>query len=398
MLLQTFKGRILAVALGMTMLSVLIFGYGLSGIYQQHMHKCLNRSLSFLTNMLAINFDVKNYSPAMQAEMLKNSQLQNILNGGLIHSIRLELLTDKPLSDEDRIYQFKKIDDTHYFSVSSSTQKINEEVFHMISDKWIFFFFGFAFTSLVIYLLVRLLFAPFNQLVNHCLTCEDPNKQPEGVTGGAEITTMRDAISTLQQRISALQKEQQETMKALTHELKTPLAQLRLRIDLANEKGKWSAESVIEAKKEIDEISQKITQILHSRKTNKKVQTIELKSSIEKITQELEPLWQHRELSFALDLLQEKSLELPQEAFERVLRILIENSINHSQKGAQIDIYARDGLLKITNLISQDTNKIIDSTGKGLEIAKTLCEYYSWELHAQNINAEYEIELKLPLT
>jgi signal transduction histidine kinase len=398
MLLQTFKGRILAVALGMTMLSVLIFGYGLSGIYQQHMHKCLNRSLSFLTNMLAINFDVKNYSPAMQAEMLKNSQLQNILNGGLIHSIRLELLTDKPLSDEDRIYQFKKIDDTHYFSVSSSTQKINEEVFHMISDKWIFFFFGFVFTSLVIYLLVRLLFAPFNQLVNHCLTCEDPNKQPEGVTGGAEITTMRDAISTLQQRISALQKEQQETMKALTHELKTPLAQLRLRIDLANEKGKWSAESVIEAKKEIDEISQKITQILHSRKTNKKVQTIELKSSIEKITQELEPLWQHRELSFALDLLQEKSLELPQEAFERVLRILIENSINHSQKGAQIDIYARDGLLKITNLISQDTNKIIDSTGKGLEIAKTLCEYYSWELHAQNINAEYEIELKLPLT
>ena len=46
MFLKTFKGRILAVSLGMTIVSVSIFGYGLAGIYYQHMHKCLYRSLT----------------------------------------------------------------------------------------------------------------------------------------------------------------------------------------------------------------------------------------------------------------------------------------------------------------------------------------------------------------
>ena len=395
MLLKTFKGRILAVSLGMTIVSVLIFGYGLSGIYKDHMHKCLNRSLSFLNNMLSIDFDTKNYSKEMQEQMYQHPQLLNVLQGGLIHDVRIEMLSAQPLSDEKRIYQFKKLDEGNYFSISSSTIKINEEVVNMISDRWIFFLFGFAFTSLLIYLLVRLLFAPFNQLVNHCLTCEDPDKKPEGVTGGSEITTLRDAIATLQQRISRLQKAQHESMKALTHELKTPLAQLRLRIDLANQKGKWSEESILEAKKEIDEISHKITKILHSRKVSQKVEKTYLKQSVLHVIEELKSLWEYRELSFEVDMPQDAVLSLPSEAYERVLRILIENSINHSLKGATIHIHCRQAVLTITNPISTDKNKIIDSTGKGLEIAKTLCEYYKWELEAHSADAKYQIVLRL---
>ena len=395
MLLKTFKGRILAVSLGMTIVSVLIFGFGLSGIYHQHMHKCLNRSLSFLNNMLSIDFDTKNYSKDMQEKMYKHPQLLNVLQGGLIHDIRIEMLSEQPKSNEKRIYQFKKLDNSHYFVVSSSTVKINEEVVNMISDRWFFFIFGFAFTSLLIYFLVRLLFAPFNQLVNHCLTCEDPDKKPDEITGGTEIITLRDAIATLQQRISRLQKAQYESMKALTHELKTPLAQLRLRIDLANEKGKWSSESISEAKQEIDEISNKITKILHSRKASQKMEKIHLKKSVEHVVDELQSLWEHRGLKFKIDMPSEAVLNLPHEAYERVLRILIENSINHSLKGGVIDIYCRQGILTITNPISTDKNKIIDSTGKGLEIAKTLCEYYKWELDAASEDGKYKIVLRL---
>lgn len=395
MLLKTFKGRILAVSLGMTIVSVLIFGYGLSGIYHQHMHKCLNRSLSFLTNMLSIDFDTKEYSKTMQKQMYEHPQLLNVLQGGLIHDIKIDLLHSKPLSNKERIYQFKKLDSRGYFSVSSSTAKINQELFNMVSDRWVFFIFGFVFTSLLIYFLVRLLFIPFNQLVDHCLTCEDPDKIPEGVTGGSEIITLRDAIATLQQRISRLQRAQHQSMKALTHELKTPLAQLRLRIDLANQKGKWSKESIFEAKKEIDEISQKITKILHSRKVSKKVEKTYLKQSVLHIVEELQPLWEHRELAFDIDMPEEAVLDLPTEAYQRVLRILIENSINHSLKAATIHIHCRHGLLTITNPISRDKNKIIDSTGKGLEIAKTLCNYYKWELDAHNIESKYKIVLRL---
>ena len=331
----------------------------------------------------------------MQEKMYQHPQLLNVLQGGLIHEISIEMFAEEPLSDQKRIYQYKKLDDGHYFSVSSSTKKINEEVLNMITDRWIYFFFGFAFTSLLIYLFIRLLFAPFNQLVRHCLTCEDPDKKPEGVTGGSEIITLRDAIATLQQRISRLQKAQHESMKALTHELKTPLAQLRLRIDLANQKGKWSEESILEAKKEIDEISHKITKILHSRKVSQKVEKTHLKQSLLHVIEELRSLWEYRELHFEVDMPQDAVLSLPTEAYERVIRILIENSINHSLKSATVHIHCRQGVLTISNPISQDKNKIIDSTGKGLEIAKTLCDYYKWELEAQSIDAKYQIVLRL---
>ncbi|EQB39444.1 hypothetical protein M947_05480 [Sulfurimonas hongkongensis] len=395
MLLKTFKGRILAVSLGMTIVSVLIFGYGLSGIYHQHMHKCLNRSLSFLTNMLSIEFDTKEYSKTMQTQMYQHPQLLNVLQGGLIYDIKIEMLSYKPLSNKERIYQFKKLGNEGYFTVSSSTEKINEELVSMVSDRWVFFIFGFVFTSLLIYFLVRLLFIPFNKLVNHCLTCEDPDKKPEGVTGGSEIITLRDAIASLQQRISRLQKAQHESMKALTHELKTPLAQLRLRIDLANQKGKWSEESIEEAKKEIDEISHKITKILHSRKVSQKVEKTHLKKSVLYLIDELQPLWEHRGLTFEIDMSQDKVLNLPVEAYQRVLRILIENTINHSLKGATIHIHCRQAVLTITNPISREKNKIIDSTGKGLEIVKTLCNYYKWEFDAHSIDSKYQIVLRL---
>lgn len=395
MLLQTFKGRILALSLGTTILSVLIFGYGLSGIYRDHMYKCLNRSLSFLNKTLTTEFDPQNYSLSMQKEMYQHPQLQNVLKGGLISNIEIDIYQTQPISNTARIYQYKKLPDGSYFSISSSTEKIDEEVLKMIEDRWIFFLFGFLVTSTIIYLLVRLLFRPINELVRHCLTCEDPDQEPSHVSGGAEIATLRDAIATLQSRISRLQKEKHESIKALTHELKTPLAQLRLRIDLANESDKWTQESASEAKKEIDEISQKITTILKSPKISTKNSTIYLYESLTHLITELEPLWKHRELAFEIHIAKETQFILPLEAFERVLRILIENSINHSLKGATIEIEEREAEIKIKNPISTDKNKIIDSTGKGLEIARTLCEYYGWELSATTKDSEYEINLKV---
>lgn len=396
MLLQTLKGRILAVALGMTMFSVLLFGYGLLSIYHEHMHKCLNRSLSFLTSTLLIQYDPNHFSEATQKQMHEHPQVQNAIKGGLISDLRIEVFQEVPISKEERVYQYKMIDATHYFTLSSSTQKIDEEVANMVAQKWIFFFLGFAFTSFVIYFLVRLLFAPFNELVSHCLTCDDPDKKPDGVSGGVEIVAMRDAISTLQERISKLQKERHDAMKALTHELKTPLAQLRLRIDMANERGKWTPNAAQEAKEEIDEIAAKITQILHSKKTNTQLQEMFFQNSVEKILEDVESLWRHRGLSFEIKISQNDPIQLPLEAFERVVRILIENSINHSKKSSVIKIFAQGKRLQLTNTISQDPNKIIDSTGKGLEIAKTLCDYYGWELKLHKEALEYTITLTLP--
>lgn len=395
MLLKTFKGRILAVSVGMTIFSAVIFGYGLANIYYHHMEKCLTRSLSFLTNIVTHEYDLSQWDPKMGAEIRKNEQMQNILKGGLLHELRIEVLSAKPSMREGRLVRSTRIADGRYLVISSSTAKINGELIKMMADRWFYFLLGFLFTSGMIYLLIRHLFAPFNALVNHCLTCRDPEKKPNVVSGGTEIIALRDAIATLQERISGLRSAQRDSMKALTHELKTPLAQLRLRIDLADLKGEWNSDAIGAAREEIDTISEKITDILHATQATEVVETIYLKKSVEEWIEELRPLWEHRELHFELSIPQTSSADLPKAPFERVTRILIENALNHACFGSTIYLRCDQGVFEIENPVCDKGTPIIHSTGVGLEIAQTLCDYYGWQLSDVQDDNHYMATLSL---
>ncbi|MDP3267084.1 MAG: HAMP domain-containing sensor histidine kinase [Sulfuricurvum sp.] len=395
MLLKTFKGRILAVTLGMTIFSVVMFGYGLANIYYHHMEKCLTRSLSFLTNIVTHEYDLSHWDPKMVVEIRKNEQMQNILKGGLLHELQIEVLASQPASHEDRLFRSARLADGRYLVISSSTAKINGELIKMMIDRWFFFLLGFLFTSGMIYFLIRHLFAPFNELVNHCLTCRDPEKKPNVISGGTEIIALRDAIVTLQERISGLQSTQRDSMKALTHELKTPLAQLRLRIDLADLKGEWNSDAIGAAREEIDTISEKITNILHATQAREVVETIYLKKSVQEWIEELKPLWKHRELHFELSIPETSSAHLPKAPFERVTRILIENALNHACFGSTIYLRCDHGVFEIENPVCEKGTPIIHSTGVGLEIAQTLCEYYGWQLSDVQDDKHYMATLSL---
>ena len=395
MLLKTFKGKILAVTLGMTIFSVVTFGYGLAHIYYHHMEKCLTRSLSFLTNIVTQEYDLSKWDPKMVVEIRKNEQMQNILKGGLLHNLRIEVLDAQPASSDERLFRSARLADGRYLVISSSTAKIDDELIKLMADRWVFFLLGLLFTSGMIYLLIRHLFAPFNELVDHCLTCRDPEKKPDVVGGGTEIIALRDAIATLQGRISGLQSAQRDSMKALTHELKTPLAQLRLRIDIADLKGEWNSDAIGAAREEIDTIAEKITDILHATQASETVETIYLKKSVEEWIEELKPLWQHRKLHFELSIPQTSSALLPKAPFERVARILIENALNHTCEGSTIYLSCDKGIFEIKNPICDHVAPIIHSTGVGLEIAKTLCDYYGWRLNDVQDEKYYTATLSL---
>ncbi|MGA9046313.1 sensor histidine kinase [Sulfuricurvum sp.] len=395
MFLKTFKGRILAVSLGMTIVSVTIFGYGLASIYYHHMEQSLSRSLSFLINEVTHEHMPQEVSVETIALVLSDPHLDLLSKGGVIDDLRIELLPQISQQTPDRLSQSMQLHDGRYLTISSSTAKINEELIRMIISRWFFFLFGFVLTSGIIYFFIRLLFTPFNELVHHCLTCSDPDKEPEIAGGGVEIMALRDAISSLQQRISGLQKTQHDSMKALTHELKTPLAQLRLRIDIADQKGEWNPEAIVQAREEIDTIAEKITLILHATQRSEGMEIIHLKESVERWIEELKPLWQHRELHFELTIPETSAALLPKAPFERVTRILIENALNHACYGSTIYLRCDNGVFEIENPVCDRNTPIIHSTGVGLEIAKTLCDYYGWQLRDVQDEKHYSATLSL---
>lgn len=395
MFLKTFKGRILAVSLGMTIVSVAVFGYGLASIYYQHMEQSLSRSLSFLINEVTHEHMPQEVTVESIAFVVDDHHLRLLSKGGLIDDLRIELLLRTPEQSTERLFQSVQLQNGRYLAISSSTAKIDEELIRMIASRWFFFLFGFILTSGILYFFIRLLFSPFNKLLHHCLTCSDPGMEPKMVGGGAEIMALRDAIASLQQRISGLQKAQHDSMKALTHELKTPLAQLRLRIDIADQKGEWNHDAIVQAREEIDTIAEKITHILHATQRSEGMEIIHLKESVERWIEELKPLWQHRELHFELTIPDTSAALLPKAPFERVTRILIENALNHACFGSTIYLRCDNGTFEIENPICDRNTPIIHSSGIGLEIAKTLCDYYGWQLKDEQDEKHYSATLSL---
>lgn len=395
MFLKTFKSRIFAISFGMTILSVSIFGYGLVGVYYQHMEKYLASSLSFLISEVLQEHMPTEVSVENITSIIYDPHLLSLSRGGLIDDLRIDLLDVIPQQTKERLFQFTRLQDGRYLVISSSMAKIDDELIRMVASKWVFFFFGFIFTGGLIYFLIRLLFAPFNELVHHCLTCNDPDYMPDEVGGGSEIMALRDAISTLQQRISGLQSAQRDSMKALTHELKTPLAQLRLRIDLADLKGEWNSEAITSAREEIDSITQKITHILHTTHHFEVMETIYLKKSVEGWIEEVKSLWEYRELRFELDIPETSAALLPRVPFERVARILIENALNHACSGSMIYLRCDKGKFEIKNPVCDRSSPIISQAGVGLEIAQTLCDYYGWKLNDIQDEKSYSVTLSL---
>lgn len=394
MFLKTFKAKILAASLGMTIISVAIFGYGLASIYYHHMHQSLSRSLSFLISEVMFEHRPNEITTDTISDVIHSHHLQIFSQNDLIHDLQIEILPSPPKEKSQRISQFVQLPDHRYLSISSSTSHINTVLFTMLMNQWIFFILGFIFTSSLIYISIRRLFAPFNQLVDHCLTCDDPDQKPATVTGGVEIIALRNAIASLQERISRLQSAQRDLMKGLTHELKTPLAQLRLRIDLADQNGEWNSDSIRDSRDEIDSITHKITQILHSTQHRETVESITVKRSIENIKVSLAPLWKHRQLNIIIDIDESILLTLPKRPYERIIRIAIENALNHSCHGSNIKIYFQQDVLEIENPTCGQNIPIICSTGKGLEIAQTLCDHYGWELKDQQTTQSYKLSLK----
>ncbi len=104
MFLKTFKGRILAASLGMTVVSVAIFGYGLATIYYEHMEQSLMRNLSFLISEVTHEHMPQEVTVESMAAVVDEPHLRVLSDGGVINDLRIELLSKIPSTDAQNGY------------------------------------------------------------------------------------------------------------------------------------------------------------------------------------------------------------------------------------------------------------------------------------------------------
>ncbi len=153
---------------------------------------------------------------------------------------------------------------------------------------------------------------------------------------------------------SDIEKEKNTFLRSASHELKTPLAGLRIilenmKLNIGDYKNheKYLGNSLIM----VDRMSKMISEILNIsayQEWLKKPQLIHLSKEIRKIAREYEPLIDEKNLKIDLRLKNEKIL-ISKKASEKLFSNLISNAVKYSDRDSVIKIYIKNGWLRIEN-------------------------------------------------
>ena len=193
-------------------------------------------------------------------------------------------------------------------------------------------------------------------------------------------------VETKNQEILRLEKLKYDFLKGASHELKTPLASLKIILEnMQYNIGKYKDRDLYigECIATVDSLSQNISQILSvSSLENLKEdeENLEIQPVLRTVLEKYEVLLQQKKLHLKNEL-QDEKLYIGKPALKIILSNLLSNAVKYTEEGGSVDIYAKEGWLYVENSVPKrcamnfDLNKE-NSNGLGLYIVSTLLNNY----------------------
>ncbi len=151
-----------------------------------------------------------------------------------------------------------------------------------------------------------------------------------------------------------VEKEKSTFLRSASHELKTPLAGLRITLEnMKHNVGEYKDHQKYLASSldMVDKMSNTIGEILNISSYQewlKRPQIIQLSKEIAKISKEYEPIMIKKNLTINLQIKDER-LNMSKTAFKKLFSNLISNAVKYSDQNSIIQIYVKNGWLKIEN-------------------------------------------------
>ena len=188
------------------------------------------------------------------------------------------------------------------------------------------------------------------------------------------------------QEILKLEKLKYDFLKGASHELKTPLASLKIILEnMQYNIGKYKDRDfyIGECITTVDSLSRNISQILSVSSLDKlkdDEESLEIRSVLLPVLEKYEVLLQQKKLHVQ-NCLKEEKLYIGKPALRIILSNLLSNAVKYTEEGGFIEIYGKEGWLYVENSFQKSYSMNIDlqkenSNGLGLYIVSTLLKNY----------------------
>ena len=207
------------------------------------------------------------------------------------------------------------------------------------------------------------------------------------------------------QEILKLEKLKYDFLKGASHELKTPLASLKIILEnMQYNIGKYKDRDLYigECIATVDSLSQNISQILSvSSLENLKEdeENLEIQPVLRAVLEKYEVLLQQKKLHLKNEL-QDEKLYIGKPALKIILSNLLSNAVKYTEEAGAIRIYAEGGWFYLENSFSKRYAMNFDlskenSNGLGLYIVSTLLNNYKIPYESLEKDGKFVFRIKL---
>lgn len=216
-----------------------------------------------------------------------------------------------------------------------------------------------------------------------------------------------DDVEEKNETILQLEKIKYEFFRGRSHDLKTPLASLKIILEnMKYHVGKYKNRDyyIDECIQIVDGLTEKVVELLRESKEalGEKAKWISIEEEIQKVTQEHHWIAMKRNLTIHSHIVS-KQLLIGQEAFKMVLSNIFTNAYQYAKKGSVIRIVSDENCFMIQNEVNnaiEEMNDLLEEnqkkTGIGLLVVQNLLEHYGFSYQLEKDEKQVTVTIKFP--
>jgi signal transduction histidine kinase len=212
---------------------------------------------------------------------------------------------------------------------------------------------------------------------------------------GREIEEVAAAFNTLLRRLEGYRSKEAELFKEAAHELKTPLALMRSRLDVYENSPTYEKEKfVIDLGRDIQRLTDELKNVLFLESSDfEDPVSLNINTAIQNIVHKVEILAKRKKLFIQLPK-QSFFVTTPEKLLHKALTALIENAMTYATENSQIDIEIDPQMRTIAITNATGDEKYLFSSKIGHKMLLRLSEELNFSYEITQHPSRYAITLK----
>lgn len=321
-----------------------------------------------------------------------------ILNDSEASHIRFTVRRIPYHPGEDEVSASIPLQNGLFLSAISDQQKIDASVAKYGEKLYTRYLFSLLFVLIISFILLQRYMRPLGILAERARTWKNGDpfecslKHPP-----QEIDELSRAFSSLVHRLEGFRSKEKALFKEMAHELKTPIALMRARLDVYADSERMSKEKIVsELGSDIERLMSELKNVLFFESSDfEERSSFEITEVLKEVIGKVGILTRRRGLKISVtggNFL----LHAPRKLFEKLMTALIENALTYALEGSEItvSIDRAKKVIRITN--RKGGEKYLFSSKIGQKMLDRICKEIGIRYEIANEESVYRVNLFIP--